>query len=316
MKIKNGFTLIELLAVIVVLSIVMVIATQQVNKIIKNSRLDSYVTSINSIKKSADLACAQNDLVNINDYVDNSDELVITVENNNINVSLGSNSKFQNLDEEELKKQKSQGIDFSSATKENNYKVIINNPCGYENNQKTYVMGEEFCLGDECFYTISDNGSSVTALAKYLLLSSDIQSSSASGKNYNFSSTNYWHDSVNNSLKIEYGSNYPAFVYDSNSTLYSRVKNYENKLNTTYPSISVTIPNYEVMETLGCNAESKTCKDAPSWVYSVRYWTGVAASDLNTIYAVPSQGSKNYSTLHRGVSAGIRPVITISKNEI
>ena len=34
---------------------------------------------------------------------------------------------------------------------------------------KKYSVGEEFCLKDECFYTIKDNGDSVTALAKYNL---------------------------------------------------------------------------------------------------------------------------------------------------
>ena len=46
MKNKNiyGFTLIELLAVIVVLAIIMVIATQQVNKAIKKSEKSAFET--------------------------------------------------------------------------------------------------------------------------------------------------------------------------------------------------------------------------------------------------------------------------------
>ena len=51
LKNKKGFTLIELLAVIVVLAIIMVIATQQVNKTIKKSRANSFVSSYKMIVK-------------------------------------------------------------------------------------------------------------------------------------------------------------------------------------------------------------------------------------------------------------------------
>lgn len=50
-KNNKGFTLIELLAVIVVLAIIMVIATQQVNKTIKKSRANSFVSSYKMIVK-------------------------------------------------------------------------------------------------------------------------------------------------------------------------------------------------------------------------------------------------------------------------
>lgn len=57
MKNKNiyGFTLIELLAVIVVLAIIMVIATQQVNKAIKKSEKSAFETTAKSIVKAVEL---------------------------------------------------------------------------------------------------------------------------------------------------------------------------------------------------------------------------------------------------------------------
>ncbi len=48
---KKGFTLIELLAVIVVLAIIMVIATQQVNKTISRARANSFIESYQMIVK-------------------------------------------------------------------------------------------------------------------------------------------------------------------------------------------------------------------------------------------------------------------------
>lgn len=47
LKNKKGFTLVELLAVIVVLAIIMVIATQQINKTISRSRAKSMISSLN-----------------------------------------------------------------------------------------------------------------------------------------------------------------------------------------------------------------------------------------------------------------------------
>lgn len=48
---KKGFTLIELLAVIVVLAIIMVIATQQVNRTISRARANSMISSIEMAAK-------------------------------------------------------------------------------------------------------------------------------------------------------------------------------------------------------------------------------------------------------------------------
>ena len=61
-KNKKGFTLIELLAVIVVLAIIMVIATQQVNKTISKSRANSFLESAQMAFKTAKLLIADNNL--------------------------------------------------------------------------------------------------------------------------------------------------------------------------------------------------------------------------------------------------------------
>lgn len=60
LKNKKGFTLVELLAVIVVLAVIMVIATQSINKTIKKSRADSFVSSYKIVLDAIDLCAAQN----------------------------------------------------------------------------------------------------------------------------------------------------------------------------------------------------------------------------------------------------------------
>lgn len=63
---NKGFTLIELLAVIVVLAIIMIIATTQVNKTIKRARADSFVSSYNMIAKEVKRRISVNDMTGSN----------------------------------------------------------------------------------------------------------------------------------------------------------------------------------------------------------------------------------------------------------
>lgn len=53
LKNKKGFTLVELLAVIVVLAIIMVIATQQIGNVIKKNTVNSFKSSLDMVTKQA-----------------------------------------------------------------------------------------------------------------------------------------------------------------------------------------------------------------------------------------------------------------------
>ena len=61
-KNKKGFTLVELLAVIVILAIIMVIATQQIGKVIAGARADSFVESYQMIAKQVNTYIASDQL--------------------------------------------------------------------------------------------------------------------------------------------------------------------------------------------------------------------------------------------------------------
>ena len=75
LKNKNGFTLIELLAVIVVLAIIMVIATTQINNTIKKSRGDSFYDAVQMIERNAKMLCAssQTGSITLEEIRDTSD---------------------------------------------------------------------------------------------------------------------------------------------------------------------------------------------------------------------------------------------------
>lgn len=57
---KKGFTLVELLAVIVVLAVIMVIATQAIGGVIQKNTVNSYESSLNMVAKQAKQAYIMN----------------------------------------------------------------------------------------------------------------------------------------------------------------------------------------------------------------------------------------------------------------
>ena len=223
----------------------------------------------------------------------------------------------------------------------------------------TYNVGDEIALCNndtgksEDFYVISDNGDTVTALAKYNLLVGNeievdnlgstnivrndpidpstpgygLQSSSARGTvsdNTVRTGTIAFADDKNNgygywaptsSLLSTYGTNYPVWVFDENSLLYEPLKNYESYIKTTLgkTSVNTSLLTYEQATSLGCH--NSTCKSAPSWVYETSYWLGSAGSS-NRVWRVVSYGNFGYNNFYYGSGLGFRPVITILKSDL
>ena len=187
-----------------------------------------------------------------------------------------------------------------------------------ENNFKTYSVGDEFCLENECFYVIKDNGTTVDALAKQNV-STKLNRQDENASRLAFAEKingnyGYWTDSEGKLLS-KYGTSYPANVFDDNSNLYEPVQNYKTYLKNTLgkTSVDVRLITFEELIGLGCSGNS--CKSAPSWVYSTWYWTASAA-DYHLVWRVHSSGYfDSYYFINLGYF-GLRPVITISKSEI
>ena len=157
-------------------------------------------------------------------------------------------------------------------------------------NEKTYAVGDEFCLENECFYVIKDNGTTVDALAKQNVNTetnrqdknaNDLAFAEMTNENYG-----YWTDSEGNLLS-KYGTKCPANVFDSNSLLYAPLENYKTYLKNTLgkTSVDARLITYEELIGLGCNKSEKTCKSAPAWVYSTGYWT-TSANNNNNVWHV------------------------------
>lgn len=107
---KKGFTLIELLAVIVVLAIVMVIATQKITDVINSSRSNSFISSYkmivkqintNMVTNTDDIQCGgkgERDCKEVYDISDDYKLIVSEVGNYyKIELSASENGKFKNL---------------------------------------------------------------------------------------------------------------------------------------------------------------------------------------------------------------------------
>ena len=186
------------------------------------------------------------------------------------------------------------------------------------NNFKTYSVGDEFCLENECFYVIKDNGTTVDALAKQNVnTESNRQDSNANTLAFAEilnSDYGYWTDS-SGKLLSKYGTSYPANVYDNNSLLYAPVQNYKTYLKNTLgkTSVDARLITYEELIGLGCNKSEKTCKSAPAWVYSKGYWT--TSADYDSLVWCVSLDGYFVSDVFDGLY-GLRPVITISKSDI
>ena len=191
------------------------------------------------------------------------------------------------------------------------------------NIDKTYAVGDEFCLGDECFYTIKDNGDTVDALAKYNINIENNEQSETSPTVVNFSSTNYWVDSEKKLLP-KYGNEYPVDIFDENSLLYGPLKKYENKLKTLYnkENLSLSLMTQNQLINLGCDSFKfplSSCANAPKWVLSEKsYWISTT-DDSYYVFVVYEKGitAGLYSfEISKNDTMGLRPVITISKSEL
>ena len=180
-------------------------------------------------------------------------------------------------------------------------------------NEKTYAVGEEFCLENECFYVIKDNGTTVDAFAKQNVNTK----TNRQDKNANllaFSENNYWVDE-SNKLLPKYGTDYLANVFDSNSNLYEPLQNYKNYLKSTLgkTSVEARLITYEELISLGCSKDGLSCSSAPSWVYG-DYWTASALDEYD-VWLVRS--NENFDCdVYDSYYYGLRPVITISKSDI
>ena len=185
-------------------------------------------------------------------------------------------------------------------------------------------VGNEVCIGEECFYVISSDSSTVTMLAKYnlhvgntvdegfnvtpLVSPTGKQDIAAIGRNLDYDGTEI-HPWIGTITFSETSNDY------SGSIVEGYVNSYNNYLITQgITPIEARLITYYELIALGC---SDSCTTAPSWVYATSYWSSGAPDLSSYVSAVVSNGDFfpdfDYSD---NESFGCRPVITISKSLI
>ena len=183
-------------------------------------------------------------------------------------------------------------------------------------------VGSEVCIGKECFYIISNDGSTVSMLAKYNITSDEVpvQSSSNPVVDFSFSDERYWAEQTGYDyyLKNEYSDQY---VYDSNSNLFEYVDNYKNYLVTPDVLIKTArLISIDELKNLGCDSNATTCRDAPNWVYSSNYLSGslfdIGNEEYEFVTGVAINGLFVDASYWGTDCWGIRPVIEIPIEEI
>lgn len=227
--------------------------------------------------------------------------------------------------------------------------------CKSLEHKDTYEIGDTVGICNhnngivEEFNVIADNGTTVTALAKYNLYVGKIVDGSEAEdeevirdiepdeKGYNlqrdnpagegvlyFSETDYWVDE--NRLPLEkYGTttingqnfyNTPLFVYDENSYLYEYVSNYEKLLKEDMDksSLSATLLNYEQAAGLGCSGWNWTCSSAPSFLMNTNFFLGSARND-DKLWAI-YKGGAFFGFTNHVYNCGVRPLITVDKTDL
>ena len=207
----------------------------------------------------------------------------------------------------------------------------------------TLQVGDEICINGpttECFNFVRyDEDEDIVMLSKWNLnvgsnaketatnlQDSDVKGNVASGTKYGnvaFSGTNYWYDGSD--LKPEYGTSYPADVYDTdyndatgnNYSVAFYVENYKNLLESYGPMIKdARLLTYSEAtdSSIGCNASNNSCPTT-GFINNTGFWLG-STDDDNCVWVVRSDGVFYDDGFGNVNSYGVRPVIVISKSDI
>ncbi len=170
------------------------------------------------------------------------------------------------------------------------------------------TIGSVVEIGNEEFYVVGQGTGKESGKTKLLtkkVINNNVQSSTC---NYlKFATTKYWVGKVGDGLQYpgNYSGNPYPYVYDENSSLYSVVNNYVNKIKLA-----------GVSKATGRLLSHEETVALPSDIRNIGeyYWTGSADSD-NNVTGVFNDGTM-YSRDISSSTRCVRPVILVPTNQI
>ena len=334
---NKGFTLIELLAVIVILAIIALIAVPIILNIIEDSRNESNERSIElygtAVKNAAARYQLNNNNIDLTGTYEPTDATGKTIRNTVNGVELtveydGSQVSCETIEIYEDGDISLADCKVSGKSVDNTYgdtEEEIEKVCTYVDSEDdtgdqigTIDLSDIVTCGTESFYVMKNENQKITMLSKYQLnvgyyadaeSPSGIQNMNGGYQYFLGYDGSYWWNSTEK---------YPAYIYNEKSQVYQYVSEYERilKEEIKIKSARATLISYEQLLDLNCSESESSCSNAPSWVYSTSYWTG-SASDSIHVWGVSSNGkiSSNYVG-SEGIPSRIRPVVTISVDEL
>ena len=301
---KNGFTLIELLAVIVILAIIVLISTPTILEIIEKSKLNAAEISAQNYADALEQQMVANEInggVSLEDgnysvqYLNSNLNIVMEGDQPDDGTVIISNQKVKGFSFtfNDISVQKSALDGKISTTKETN------------KSYKSYKAGDIVTITNQKWYVIKDSDSKTSEVR--VMLSSNIDNKT------------YPYDQAE-TCKLGNTSNCQKIYH--NATIKNQIVEYINSLNVNGVNENDLeydgLIDLEELENLGCsvvNNENSNpnydCTSAPSWLKNSNYW-------INSVYAMDGSNSivSSDTTEYNDTTYGIRPVITINKDNI
>ena len=293
-KLKNekGITLVALVITIIVL---LILAGVTLSMVMGESGIFG---KANSAKEKTQLSNAEETIK------------LAVLENQVKSVSGDAALTNDQLKEEIAKKLTEQGytVSGSKVTYYGDKTIDIENYLEKESTSKSYNIGDSVTIGSEEFFVISDKGTTVELLAKYVL-NSAATAQENKDTDCAFSTDNYWKNETLPSSSPYFNLNtYQAVQNDTGSAVY-KANSYAKSLGAT----SGRLLTYE---------EANSLKDSYSDIIFVTYgaskfyWLGSAHS-TGLVWRVRGSVSDLYSNYFSDASGcGVRPVVEISKDLI
>lgn len=318
---NKGFTLIELLAVIIILSLLAILASTSVTKVVRDSKSDLYSAQMELIKSAAETWGSDN-LGKIPDSGECGYLTIADLKGYGLLDSELKNPKTNKDFSDDIKiKVSSKTTDYGTLKTE--YEVDPNSvegcpaiygPACIAIDSDGTNLGDKITCGTQSFYVINNNGKKIEMLSEYNInvdLSDPIQSTNAGS--ITFSDEHYWYDSTAEKVKDDYpyDSAGMRYVFDDNSNLYKYVKAYEIYLkeDVGIESASAKLIDYETLNSIQSN----------TWVTATTFWTGSAEDSSNIqIYSIYGTGFTFDCVDYNGVDlgVGIRPLVTMPVSEL
>ena len=214
-------------------------------------------------------------------------------------------------------------------------KTLINNVSIIDHDNNGVIsIGDEVCLGNECFYIFNTDNSELSLLSKYNL--------NVGGSFHNYSFTLYTNaTNIQNSNML--GNNGEGVTPYSRFDMYSAeeqnyetsyakeyVDNYVNIINNQFHfNITGRILDENDLIKLGClrNDDSSSvsylnCLNTKEWLYSTSYWVNIYYMDESAPGGVMGMKANSgivdsYLHSHEGpYTYGVRPAIVINENDL